>query len=379
MVLSLILFWPTNVKAGPGGGPALPLPEITKVTVPPCTSPSCRNITTVIIDGLNFAPEASVSAQGITDHRYYNNMVIAGRTQSTQIIADFHYLPCSQRYAIAVSNPEGGFNLNDNLLFYPINHCVVLNSINWTNYLASLQADNFYLEIDGQKYYANTGNTKITSSSWINKNDQNIRLEVSWKENGLDLRFYLFFQVIKGNWKNYQVSVYDANKKRWISSQAGIHSKNPVECNAGVADCHGKVGTPLSLPTSTFGLDDSGTAKLHFENLKLTVFYAPLEMVYPKNGQTLDLEGDYIFKVRPVAGATGYLFELIQDGKSIYENLRDGKKLSLNGEFALRRNNSFHRKFKTGPVKVMVKAKVGSTWTNAAEIIVNLKPRKKVK
>ena len=99
------------------------------------------------------------------------------------------------------------------------------------------------------------------------------------------------------------------------------------------------------------------------------------EMVYPQNGQTLDLEGAYMFKVRPVAGATGYLFGLFQNNVMIYENLRDTKKLSPNGEFALRESDPFHNKFKAGSVKVMVRAMVGGKWTDAREITVTLRPR----
>lgn len=101
------------------------------------------------------------------------------------------------------------------------------------------------------------------------------------------------------------------------------------------------------------------------------------EMIYPQNGQTLDLEGAYMFKVTKVEGASGYLFGLFQNGEMIYENYRDAKTLSSNGEFALWESNPAHAKFKIGEVKVMIRALVNNKWTDAREITIILKPREK--
>lgn len=99
------------------------------------------------------------------------------------------------------------------------------------------------------------------------------------------------------------------------------------------------------------------------------------EMVYPVDNQTLDLEGAYMFKVKPVTGSSGYLFGLFQDGQMVYENYRDTRTLSSNGEFALWETNPFHAKFHTGPVSVWVRAYVNNQWTDARIITINLTPR----
>lgn len=99
------------------------------------------------------------------------------------------------------------------------------------------------------------------------------------------------------------------------------------------------------------------------------------EMVYPQDRQTLDLEGAFMFKIKPVEGASGYLFGLFQDGVMVYENYRDTKTLSSNGEFALWEGNPAHAKFHTGEVKVMIRAYVRNQWTDAREIFINLRPR----
>lgn len=99
------------------------------------------------------------------------------------------------------------------------------------------------------------------------------------------------------------------------------------------------------------------------------------EMVYPQNGQTLDLEGAYMFKVKPVAGASGYLFGLFQNNVMVYENYRDNKTLSSNGEFVLGTSNPFHAKFQAGKVDVMIRAMVNGRWSDARTINITLKPR----
>lgn len=82
-----------------------------------------------------------------------------------------------------------------------------------------------------------------------------------------------------------------------------------------------------------------------------------------------------MFKVNPVAGASGYLFGLFQDGVMTYENYRDTRTLSSNGEFALWENNPAHAKFHSGDIKVMVRALINNQWTDAREITISLKSR----
>lgn len=98
------------------------------------------------------------------------------------------------------------------------------------------------------------------------------------------------------------------------------------------------------------------------------------DIIYPKDGQTLDLEGVYMFKVNPVKGASGYLFGLFQDDVMVYENYRDGKTLSSNGEFALWESNPGHAKFHAGDVRVMIRALVNNQWTDARTITIHLEP-----
>ena len=94
------------------------------------------------------------------------------------------------------------------------------------------------------------------------------------------------------------------------------------------------------------------------------------EIIYPYNGQTLDLEGGYMFKVNPVAGASEYLLRLSQDGQTIYETL------SSNGEFGVWEDNPAHAKFHAGEIQVLTKAQVSNVWTADRIITITLKSRK---
>lgn len=103
--------------------------------------------------------------------------------------------------------------------------------------------------------------------------------------------------------------------------------------------------------------------------------YEAPTMVYPQNNQTLDLEGAYSFKVKPVLGSTGYLFGFFQDGKAVFENYANLRTLSPNGEFTISESMPVHSKFHAGKVTVWIRALVNNQWTDARIITVNLKPR----
>lgn len=94
------------------------------------------------------------------------------------------------------------------------------------------------------------------------------------------------------------------------------------------------------------------------------------EMAYPQNGQTLDLEGGYMFKVKTVEGASGYLLKLYQSGQTVYETE------SSNGEFGIWEDNPAHAKFHTGEVQAVIKAQVGGSWTDEKAITITLRSRK---
>lgn len=77
-----------------------------------------------------------------------------------------------------------------------------------------------------------------------------------------------------------------------------------------------------------------------------------------------------MFKVEPVEGASGYLLKLYQSGQTVYETE------SSNGEFGIWGDNPARAKFHTGEVQAVIKAQVGSSWTDDRTVTITLKSRK---
>ena len=90
------------------------LPIINSVTIAKCGSTSCGTITTVIINGSYFEDNIKVEAVG-SDGKHYGQdtfsapnipyAIIVGKTGNTQLIVDFHGLPCNQTYSVRVYYP----------------------------------------------------------------------------------------------------------------------------------------------------------------------------------------------------------------------------------------------------------------------------------
>jgi NPCBM/NEW2 domain len=95
--------------------------------------------------------------------------------------------------------------------------------------------------------------------------------------------------------------------------------------------------------------------------------------VYPENGQTLDYEGAYVFKVKPVPGASKYLWGFFQGGKMVWENYADERKLS-GTEYSIQPGTSAHKRFVEGDVDVWVRGLVNGDWTDATIITIRLQP-----
>jgi hypothetical protein len=94
---------------------------------------------------------------------------------------------------------------------------------------------------------------------------------------------------------------------------------------------------------------------------------------YPKDGQTLDYNGAYQFRVQPLVNATGYLWGFFQNGVMVWENWRDEQQLSTN-EYGIYPNTSAHSKFSPGDVQVWVRGVVDGQFTDAAIITIHLVP-----
>lgn len=93
---------------------------------------------------------------------------------------------------------------------------------------------------------------------------------------------------------------------------------------------------------------------------------------YPVDGQVLDYEGSYLFRVQPIPSAEGFLWGFFQNGVMVWENYRDEGILS-GDEYGIHPSTLAHSKFVPGPVEVWVRASINGQWTDAAVITIHLR------
>ena len=91
----------------------------------------------------------------------------------------------------------------------------------------------------------------------------------------------------------------------------------------------------------------------------------------PQNGQTLDFNSDWYFRVRPMTNAGGYLWGFFQDGEAVWENLTNEGVLSGN-EYTIYVGSDAHSRFTPGSVEVWVRAWVNGAWTEPSVLTVNV-------
>jgi len=82
------------------------------------------------------------------------------------------------------------------------------------------------------------------------------------------------------------------------------------------------------------------------------------EMVYPVNVQALNygLPHGYMFKVKPITGASGYHYQFLQEGVIVYDNINN---LSSGSDFALWPDSPGYSSLKEGDVTVKINAMFG--------------------
>jgi multiple sugar transport system substrate-binding protein len=99
-----------------------------------------------------------------------------------------------------------------------------------------------------------------------------------------------------------------------------------------------------------------------------------LRFVTPQDGASLDYEA-MNFQVEPVAGADGYTWTLIQNGKTLWDTFGDEKRL-YDTEYDIPFSGTLNGVITQGELQVQVKARVNGVWTKPAAITVHLPERK---
>ena len=92
---------------------------------------------------------------------------------------------------------------------------------------------------------------------------------------------------------------------------------------------------------------------------------------FPKDGEKLSLKGNISIEVEKVEGARGYLFGFFQEGKMVWENLKDENKLSETS-YVIKPDTDSWKALKPGKMEVWCRAAIGREWTARAIIKVTL-------
>lgn len=133
------------------------------------------------------------------------------------------------------------------------------NKISWQTPQVSLEADNFYIIADDKKFLGNVAKSRLTSDPG---NSTYTTLEIEWTENGVPMRFYMYFNAKDGNWNVSEIRTYNGkNPGDWIFYDGFLG---------------GKLGEPYinkvlgikSKPVGSYNVP----GEIHFENIKLLPF-----------------------------------------------------------------------------------------------------------
>jgi hypothetical protein len=94
-------------------------------------------------------------------------------------------------------------------------------------------------------------------------------------------------------------------------------------------------------------------------------------LVSPTSGQTLDFGRQLVLEVRPVDGATGYLWGFFQNGKAVWENYANEHVLS-GTTYTIAPGSAAHEAIKPGALQIWIRGLVGGQWTDATIVDVAL-------
>jgi len=142
------------------------------------------------------------------------------------------------------------------LLFGSINFVFAsekkLNPISWKTNTVQLSAINFYIIVDGKTFIPNN-TTKINSDPG---NPNYTTLEVTWFQNGIEMRMNLYFASDQKNWWIAETRVYNGkNPANWITLEKMLLKTAQNKKN---------------YQKGNFSIEISKNASIYFENLVLS-------------------------------------------------------------------------------------------------------------
>ncbi|MFZ5376590.1 MAG: hypothetical protein ACOZAN_02885 [Patescibacteria group bacterium] len=178
-----------------------------------------------------------------------------------QISLDF------QAQSLAIINGTGTVVDLSNLSFdyTAVVNTPVAHPINWRTNDAYLEADDFYIMANGRRF-TGAATYSIASDPPTPPDVNYTTLEVTWSENGTEMRTYLYFRKNAQGWYVDEIRTYNGNNPGdWI------YYLNPEAQIPQTAVGRAYTNSGELIFTSSQG----GVGEIHFRNLRLQAFLQP--------------------------------------------------------------------------------------------------------
>lgn len=148
------------------------------------------------------------------------------------------------------------------------------NHLTWSTNYVSLEAENFYIVSNGNKYYANTNNVSLNSDPPDPPDTNYTTLEAIWTENSTEMRLFMYFYRDENTWWLSEARIYNGQSPGdWIYFNKNSTSKL-------INGTGEKFLISLDLNSDP---DQQYQGRIHFDNLKLQPF---LNSLFPTTTPT---------------------------------------------------------------------------------------------
>lgn len=159
----------------------------------------------------------------------------------------------------------GNFNLSEKAVSgepVPTPTPTIGTSVNWVTPYALFQADDFYILANGKRYYANTGVVEVRSDPG---NPTYTTLEVTWHENGDEMRMYIYFHSDGYRWWTDEIRTYNGQTPNdWIYYM----DNNTYLTNLGYQYIQNTPGGFVKVSPTTGQV----ISEIHYSNLRVQAF-----------------------------------------------------------------------------------------------------------
>jgi hypothetical protein len=154
--------------------------------------------------------------------------------------------------------------------------CPSAHPIKWSTPYASLTASDFYIQANGKKFYGTPTSVSVHSDP----GDQNYTtLEMTWNENNVEMRLFIYFKQIDGKWSVTEMRTYDGQPSgNWFYYAGSVFGENAV----------GQAFKKPELQVISSDITGNNYGQVYFKNLSLMGFVPRPSPTPSQYGYTLE-------------------------------------------------------------------------------------------